>query len=34
MSEKYKLSGVSLERGYESVRRIKKHTSKTLNKDQ
>lgn len=32
MSEKYKLSGVSLERGYESVRRIKKHTSKTLNK--
>ena len=31
MSEKYKLSGVSLERGYESVRRIKKHTSKTLN---
>ncbi len=32
MSDKYKSSGVSLERGYESVRRIKKHTSKTLNK--
>ena len=29
MSQSYKESGVSLEAGYESVRRIKKHISKT-----
>lgn len=32
MSQKYKESGVSLESGYESVERIKKHVQRTKNK--
>lgn len=32
MSEKYKAAGVSLEKGYESVERIKKHVESTKNK--
>ena len=32
MSSKYQESGVSLEKGYESVERIKKHVEKTKNK--
>lgn len=32
MSNKYQESGVSLEKGYESVERIKKHVEKTKNK--
>lgn len=32
MSEKYKEAGVSLEKGYESVERIKKHVESTRNK--
>ncbi|WP_311492780.1 hypothetical protein [uncultured Anaerococcus sp.] len=32
MSEKYKAAGVSLNAGYESVERIKKHVESTKNK--